>query len=331
MTKHLISLLAFFVVAALLPGPAHGAEAPLTGGAASFAFSLGLGILQGNTLYHISSYDATGGIESELEFPLQTTLAGLEFGYHEKDPKGRDRFSLQVQWFTNIDNGSGVLKDSDWISGQPEFDLVGTSHPGLDIYSESDITLKAHIIDVRASFNLWCSNRWCIGPLGGFLYENLSFDASNVNQIGYGPYGGSYTLQMPGPVLTYDVTYAVPYLGVRAEARVSSSLRASIDLGFSPVAMATDTDDHLLRTKVAKGSTTGTAYLVSLAALWSLGDHDVIQVRGQYLDISTTGTQTQSWYGNADPPMVAGDYVSGIDDRIESQQTTASLLFTHRF
>jgi outer membrane protease len=338
MRIRLLSLIALIGLAALLTGPVHASSDPSTEGAESFAFGLGLGTLQGNTLYHISSYNAAGGIESELEFPLHTMLVGLEFDYRERDPTGRDVLSLQVSWFMNIDNGSGVMKDSDWLSGQAELDFLGspagTPHPGLDIYSESDITLKANIIDARASFTLWSPGRWSIGALAGFLYENLSFEASNVNQVGYGPYAACCTLQASGPVLTYTVSYYVPYLGVRAESKIGGSFRTAVDLGFSPVAMATDKDDHLLRTKVSNGSATGNAYLVTLAALWDLSENDLIQVRGQYLNIKTTGMQTQTWYADELTPtgtIPAGTVIPGIDDKIESHQTTAALLFTHRF
>ena len=295
---------------------------------------IGLGYLNGNTLYHISVSDATGGVESELEFPLEAMLFGLAFGYVGRDDKGLERFSLQLQWFMNADRGSGVLKDSDWLWGKPEIDLVGTAHPGLDIYSESDISLKAHIIDLRASYNAWQSGRWCIGPLAGFLYEKFSFDASNVNQVGYGPYAGGYTLFSPGPVLTYEATYAIPYLGVHAGSRFGSSLSATADVGYTPVASAWDKDDHLLRSKISEGSTMGSAYLITLAAQWEPWNDHFLQLSGQYVGISTTGTQTQTWYADettSTGTIPAGTTISGINDRIESHQTSATLVYRYRF
>jgi outer membrane protease len=129
---------------------------------------VGVGHLTGNTLYHISAYDATGGIESELEFPLKTFLLGLEYGYVGRNARGQDALKIGVQWYTNIDRGSGKLKDSDWLTDN--FDIQappsppnppnsGFPHPGLDIYSESDIDLKANIIDLRASYSFWPSTR----------------------------------------------------------------------------------------------------------------------------------------------------------------------------
>jgi len=53
-----------------------------------YLFGFGLGYLTGSTLYHISSYDASGGIESELEFPLNTVLFGLEGGLCQQEQEG---------------------------------------------------------------------------------------------------------------------------------------------------------------------------------------------------------------------------------------------------
>jgi hypothetical protein len=106
----------------------------------------GLGYLTGIMLYHISACDATGGIESELEFPLNTVLFSLEGGYVSKNTKGQDAFKIGLQWSTNLGNGSGKLKDSDWLTDSIDIMEVGVAHPGLDIYSESKIALKANSI-----------------------------------------------------------------------------------------------------------------------------------------------------------------------------------------
>jgi outer membrane protease len=298
-------------------------------------FGVGLGYLNGNTLYHISSYDATGGIESELEFPLNTFLLGLEFGYIGRNDRGQDDLKVGIQWFRNIDNGSGKLKDSDWISGTAETSpppngLGFPAHPGLDIYSESDISLKANIIDLRASYNYWPSTSLALGPMGGLLYQNFQYDASNVTQVGYGPYAAGYTGSISGPVLTYEVTYVVPYLGVHSELLVSRSFKAFLDLGYSPWASAEDKDDHLKRGKLAKGSTTGNAFLAALTAQWDIENNNFFLIRGQYLKIDTTGTQTQTWY-RAEGTTPAGTTITGINDKITSKQIFAAVLFNHRF
>jgi outer membrane protease len=311
------------------------AAQPIQQGSSDNTFGIGIGYLNGNTLYHISSYDTSGsGIESELEFPLKTILFGLEGGYISKDDKGRDAFRINLQWFTNIDNGSGKLKDSDWLTNDldiqappspPNPPNSGYPHPGKDIYSESDISLKANIIDIRGSYNNWISDTLSVGPLGGFLYQKFQFDASNVHQTGYGPYSPWYTGTVPGKVLTYEVTYAVPYFGIHSELQLTRTFQAAADVAYSPWAAAEDKDDHLLRKKVSRGSTTGKAYLVTLFAQWDMKDNDSFLVRGQYLKIDTTGTQTQTFYDGS------GAVFTGIDDKITSQQTSVTFLFSHRF
>jgi outer membrane protease len=307
-------------------------------------FGIGLGYLTGSTLYHISSYDTAGnGVESELEFPLKTFLLGLEFGYVGRNDREQDDLKIGIQWFTNIGNGSGKFKDSDWLTNN--FDIQapqpppsppnsGYPHPGLDIYSESDIDLKVNIFDLRASYNFWPADNLALGPLGGFLYQKFQFDASNGHQVGYGPYAYGYTGSIPGPVLTYEVTYTIPYLGIHTEIPFGKTFQAIVDLGYSPWAAAEDTDDHVLRGKRADGSTSGSAYLASITAQWDVEDNDFFLIRGQYLNIETTGTQTQRWYRDevtSSGTILAGTTTPPIDDKITSKQISATLIFNHRF
>ncbi len=294
-------------------------------------FGVELAGLNGHTTYHISSYDTSGnGVESELEFPLKTLLAGLQGGYIGKDDQGRDAFRIGLQWLMNVDNGSGQLQDSDWMTDQIDITNVGSAHPGKDIFSLSDITSKALILDLHGSLNSWVSDSVAIGPLGGLRYERFQFDASNLSQVGYGPYAAGYTGTMPGPVLTYEVTYLIPYVGIHSEFAATPEFRASVDLSVSPLVSAKDRDDHLLRGKLVEGSTTGTAYGVAAAAAWDIGNNDSLGLSGRYLRISTTGSQTQTWY-RAEGTIPAGTVITGINDKITSQQTFVSLVFTHRF
>jgi len=288
-------------------------------------FGFGIGYMNGNTLYHISDYDATGGIESELEFPLNTFLLGLEGGYVSKNAKGQDAFRIGLQWFMGLGSGSGELKDSDWLTDSVDVSLVGAAHPGLDIYSESNIDLTANIIDIRASYNFWPSTNLALGPLGGFLYQNFQFDASNLKQVGYGPYAPGYTGSVPGLVLTYEVTYTVPYFGIHSEMLVSKTFQAALDIAYGPSASAEDKDDHVLREKISKAKTSGSAFLAAITAQWDIEDNDFFLIRGQYLKIDTTGKQTQTFYDGS------GVVIIGINDKITSTQVFATVLLNHRF
>jgi outer membrane protease len=297
-----------------------------------------LGYMSGKTLYHISSYDTTGtsGIESELEFPIQAVFIGIEYSFGRKDPENRDIYKFKITWLTNMSGGSGKMKDSDWLTD--DFDITappsppyppnsGYPHPGLDIYSESDISLSANIIDIQFAYSNRPRPYLSIGPYGGFKYENFHYDVSNTNQVGYGPYNiPTYTGYISGKTLDYEVTYLMLYFGVHAELAMSKVFQVGAKLGFSPAVSAEDTDDHLLRYKLSEGSATGQAYMADLSGEWALGNRDLFKISGSYMKINTTGTQTQYFY--------AGPYAGlggTVDDKITSTQTSLMLTFTHGF
>lgn len=301
--------------------------------AATSAFGFLFEYLNGNSTYHISAYDPLGnGVESELEFPLNTFLLGLETGIGGKDRQGRDTFRLDLSGLWTIGEGSGKMKDSDWATNAVDIATVGSAHPGKDIYSESDASLTGEVLDLHATFSFWSGKAFAAGPLGGYRYEHFDYTISNLRQVGYGPYASGYTGSVSGKVLDYEVTYTLPYIGVHSELVLGETFRTAVDLGYSPIARAWDTDDHVLRTKRSKGDAKGQAVLATLTARWNIKENDYFTVRGSYLKIDTNGTQTQTWYGNADAPNAyAGYSISGIRDNITSRQISFSLLLTHRF
>ena len=296
---------------------------------------IAFGYMRGMTLYHISFYDAAGsGGESELEFPLNTFLFGIEGSYHGGKTDDGNSLRIDYRLITNLGGGTGAMKDSDWLTSDQDILLVGAAHPGLDIYSESDAELMAWIVDLRMSYDAWADEQWSMGPLAGILYEKFSYDVRNVNQVGYGPYAPNWTGSVTGKVLSYDVSYVVPFVGLRASLWTSEQFEAQIDLGYSPAVSAEDKDDHILRHKLSKGITNGSARIVSLYGQWDLPVGDRIHVRGQYLKIHTTGSQTQRWYADETTPtgtIPAGTTITGINDRIDSQQSSLLFVYQHPF
>ena len=139
------------------------------------------------------------GIESELEFPLKTFLLGVEGGWGYQNSQKQDKLRLSAKWLTNIDHGSGKMKDSDWIEGD--------DHPGLDIYSESDIELKAHIVDVNVIYNFWLIKQLSIGPIVGYRFNYFKYDVSNTDQVGYGPWASVYTVSFSGKTLELSLIH----------------------------------------------------------------------------------------------------------------------------
>jgi outer membrane protease len=291
-----------------------------------YYIGLDAGYLRGDSTYHISSYSGSSGVESELAFPLRTFMAGVEVGVGLRDADNRDKLKLHVRWLRNIDDGSGKMQDSDWLTDDQDILTVGSPHPGKDIYSESDIKLNATIVDVNAVINAWQGPRLNIGPLFGYKYEKFVYDVSNTNQVGYGPYAPGYTVFVPGKTLDYEVTYRILYAGVNADIFPDRMFRMNVMLGFSPWTSVEDRDDHILRSKLSTAETTGTAYLAAVSAEWAPSPRWLVKAGGEYTKINTTGTQHQSFY--------AGPYVGttfDVDDKITSTQWFVLGGITYRF
>ncbi len=290
----------------------------------SFSVGLQAEYLLGNTMYHISEYSGSSGIESELEFPLSTILAGVNLGYHSENHAKRSFFRVDLSAKRNVDSGSGKVKDSDWLTNDMDIVEVGSAHPGKDIYSESDSELKAEIIDVRAIIGSEVGENAKVGLLLGFRHEKFNYDVSNVNQVGYGPYASSFTGYVSGPVGTYEVIYDLFYAGLDANFKAGKDFTANARIAYAPSAQAKDRDDHILRSKVSTCTASGTAYLASLGGLWGFSENWSMGINGEYLSISTEGTQHQYFY---DGSGVTYD----IPDKITSSQVAISAALIRKF
>jgi len=289
----------------------------------SFSLSPVAGYLSGHTTYHISYYEGPSGIESELEFPLKTMMAGISGEYAFADYRERRDWKVRMKLLKNIGAASGVMKDSDWLTDDLDTFLVGSAHPGKDIYSESDIDLDAMVVDITAVFNTIREDRVNIGPLVRFLYQKFDYTVSNTNQVGYGPYNPSYTGYVPGRTLEYEVTYKILALGVNLDYPAYQKFRANVQLAYSPWAQAEDLDDHVLRYKLSKGRADGSAFFASAGLNWDLQRDITLSIGGEYLRIRTTGTQRQYFYAGPD----AGVAFS-VNYRIYSDQLFVSAMLT---
>jgi outer membrane protease len=272
------------------------------------------GYLKGDTTYRITFLEGA----SELEFPLKAYLFGPEISWGYKNSQKQDKLQVKFKWLNNISRNSGKMKDSDWIEGDGQ--------PGLDIYSESDIELKAYIIDVNAIYNFWPIKQLSIGPMVGYKYQRFEYDVKNTKQIGIGIYAPDYTASVSGRTLDYEVVYHIPYFGLGSNILFGKKFRVNMTGGYTPWATAKDRDDHILRYKLSEADVEGYTYFASLNAILNFLPHWFLIISGEYMKIHTTGTQHQSFY--------AGPYVgwtADVDDKITSKQRFLSAMITYRF
>jgi outer membrane protease len=283
-------------------------------------FGLLFGSLIGDTTYRIS-FD---GGESELEFPFGAYLLGVNFGWGYKSEQKQEKVRGDIKWLTNVSDGKGKMEDSDWIDDDASFlEIPGYSHPGKDIYSESDIKLRAYIVNISVAYNFWPIKNVSIGPMVGYRYQFFKYDVKNTDQIGYGLYNTDYTASVRGKTLEYEVTYHIPYFGLSSNILFGKRFKANLCFGYTPWAFASDRDDHLLRYKLSEAETDGHAYIANLNLSWNFMTHWYLSIGGDYMKIHTTGTQDQSVYG--------GPTYAEVDDKITSSHWIFYEMITYRF
>jgi Omptin family len=293
------------------------------------SFSLGVqtGYVSGYTAYEISEFSGNSSLDSQLKFPLKAALAGVRMGFR-RELSGGNELKLSLSWMKNIGNGVGKVEDSDWMSNDLDIANVGASHPGLDIYSESDMRLKADVYDVRGVLGFGLGEHFRIGPMLGYKHQSIRYEVSNVDQVGYGPYAAAYTVSVAGLAGTYKVEYDMPYAGFSGEfsrALTSGEFTATAQVGIAYVS-AKDRDDHILRSKLSTTSADGSASLVDFSAVWTFPGHWSVGLNGEVLDSTTLGTQHQYYYGG---PYAGQSY--SIDNKITSTQWTSIVSLGYSF
>lgn len=287
--------------------------------------ALPVALIAGHTTYRISSTYANGSVASELVFPLQGLLAGLQgrLSLGAGDDGGRWVFEGSARH--SLTEATGTMEDSDWFEGQLEVDAVGATHPGKDIYSRSKASLQALVLEARAAREYALTPALRVAPLAGVLYQSFEYSVRDVRQVGYGPWEPGFTGDVSGRALTYEVAYRAIYVGARGELSLGEGISGVLDAWFSPFAQARDRDDHLLRGKLSETEADGRAGQVSLEGRIALGPEDALVLQGSLVAFSARGKQTFRFY--AGPSAGA---TGEVDARLTSLRYTAGAAWTHR-
>lgn len=279
-----------------------------------FSLEQRVGYLFGHTLYQIRYplyVGESSRLLSELKFPMDASLAGVSASF------GRiDVWDLGVAIATNISKDTGKMKDSDWMDVNPATKSV---------YSESDTKMDAILVDVVGKFNVLRRETTTLGVMVGYRDDDLKFEARNVNQVcltetGCSELGSAF---VPGKVLTYKMTYKIPYGGLALILRPSP--RASVNLtGALGRAYAKDEDNHVLRGKRASAESEGPYYSLKAEGRFTLTPQLLLTVGAEYLVIDAEGKQNQVCY-TPTPRCPFGEGTTGIDYKAKSEQTTATV------
>lgn len=280
------------------------------------SLTAGLGMMKGHTTYRIGGTvefadGSTTHIHfpiSELEFPLEVVMATL---------RGRrvfsERWDVEVEVNRSITADAGKMKDSD-------FGLI-FGPTSLDVYSESDADLDALIVDSSVGREFRRHDRSALDIRAGLRYENFSYEISNADQWYPSVPFVSHQL-ISGVVLTYDVTYIIPYVELKGQYAMSNDLRLSAGIGYSPFVTVSDEDSHLARSpqKFTDGEYDGSAVVTSLRARYALGDTWFWEAGLKVVTVQADGSQD----------TVSGSDRWTIDAEVDSSQVLAAVVAGRR-
>ena len=321
MKKPLVLLIAFFAAAILSADPVVD---PGSNGVRFFLEpSIGKGL--GGTAYDLSfpwSPNVTGS--SRLQFPqAQFELGGI-LGL-TIDKGGKRDWLFEAGFHHSVLSVAASMDDYDWIqvSGYPRIPFSYT-------YSA----------DTTTDWSLSSEVAWTFLHAGAFdlsLYGMYRFQSTFHVEDGYtgwqwdptvSPTVVVVTASAVPDVLEYTLSAHIPGLGLLAGVQFLRAARIDLRAAYTPVYVS-DMDDHKLRTKLSTASGWGNGLYADLRATWQFKRTGritpYIYIFGSLTYYVVSTTQTQYWYGTADPNAAQGTRITGIDYVISSEQYTLGI------
>jgi len=231
------------------------------------------------------------------------------------------RWSLGLEFRTNLDDPSDLMTDGDWI------DDVQIGHTE----SPAELDLWGGALEVAYALRPGPRPRWA-------LLFRADYQRIEQHLVGFEGWRRSlfseqvFPVAGTAPVLDYEVAHFAPQLGARGRLDLATDLQVSLQ-GTAGLALARDRDDHLLRGRVSEGDGVGFAGQgrLSLDLLpgfvgWKWLTAGLFgEIRYRHAE----GDVTQTWYRNEDQP--AGTVIAGIPYTIESLQWEFGIRFGAAF
>lgn len=320
---------------------------PATSSASKIFTKIGpeLRYIKGDSTYHISfdnSWASGGHCESELEWPIDNWFVGVNLlvgsrGGSKNPNQTNGRFNLQL--LARISEDAGTMKDSDWIENDGYYGYP--LHSGKDLYGELDARLEeGFIFDVNYAYNFPLHKRVSIGPMLGFRYKEFKWSGWNLVQRNFGPYvAADYTDTHGWEWIRYDIASRIPYLGVNSEILLGKNdqMRLGLNVVYSHWVNIDDKDTHLYpdwdaanpglnRDMISQGDCEGEAYMIRIEACWSFSPNWSLDFGGEYIDIDTEGSMTQTHYING---VYWGSSTGTIKETITSSYWSAILRISY--
>ena len=229
------------------------------------------GLHFGDTKFDLESQytrsdSSLGSVRSELVFPLDVSLAGIELVWR----KVRDNHPLwtaSARLVTAVSEPDGKFTDRDW-------DLSETI--GWYQFSSTASTVDGSLVDLELEITrlLAAGEKRELAAVVGLGYQKIKQKAldlkgsqSWVDSTGW----VLYEIDYDGLSLTYELRYLRPQIGLIPRFRLGSRVSAELRAVISPFLHAKDIDDHVLRYFQSRTDGKGLGYSGRLALAYESG------------------------------------------------------------
>jgi hypothetical protein len=257
----------------------------------------------------------TGQLKSALKFPMNVAMGGVvvtmgpSVGTHGE-------WSVEASVFTNLNNPTKTMTDGDWMT-VPNFS-------GEFSYTESDAQMTSIQLSLEGYKSVWRRGSAGLDIVGGIRYQKVRQKIMGFRGWQLDTTGAQVPVAGDGLVLTYGVSYVMPMIGLRAQTNAGRNVLVSASSSYLAV-HASDDDNHILRTKVAKANGTGGGVLGKLSLRYLFGQEGARQLpfldlSSEFVWIKAQTDQTQTWYGTDNGNAVPGTSLAGIPHTILSTQ-----------
>ncbi len=293
---------------------------------ANLNISLGGSMNSGSLLYDLEApvatessldYHITSLVMSELEYPVHPYSPTVLINYTTKATGSKRELELFLSGRVGVGVSKTPMKDSDWFGARVK-EYGGSSSSESTIrfkfsYTESEMRSSAY--EFGGGFAVQTAK-----PFGKQLYLGARFEYGYFDAKMYGINGWVYLLPdsiddstattddmvkkvikdrfRDTLVLTYNVKYFIPYITTKLVLANGRSTRISLNLDFSPYAMAEDNDDHVLRYKAVRTVSRGWAFSPGLSADFMLTKTVSLKLFGSFRVVRNSGDMDQYWYEN---------------------------------
>jgi hypothetical protein len=295
-------------------------------------FSLGSSAdaMFGHTSYDLELRATDPALLSKLEFPLDTFSIGVEARWDLRQ-EGRREWIFSLAAGTNLSAPRSPMTDGDYddYAGYP---------PWLWSYTESDVAMRSLFASASAGRFLISAGVLELFAETAYRFQYIDQEALNYSgwQVTWNDLTNEWDLNLvsyPYPALKYTIFYHMASLGGLAVLRLAPKLDLEASAALLAV-LASDRDDHTLRTKLSTATGAGAGYVAGLNLRYRWGGlkgGPYIALGAEMLGLRVKGTQTQRWYADTAGEPPAGTVYSGIPHIISSRQVRVTAVLGRRY